>query len=265
MASIISRAINKVKRTLNPDIKHKAERVVKTVRVGTTYGGWVVPEGFINENSICYCAGAGEDISFDTGLAQRYGCNVWVIDPTPRAVNHFDNLKAAVAEGKTFNVNNNPNEQYQIKADKLHLMHYLPIGLWHKHEFLKFYAPKNDSHVSHSIVNLQKTDHYFEAEVKRLKDVMSEQGHQHLDLLKIDIEGAEYEVIKTILQDKLDIRVLCVEHDEWYHHKDDQYLNRINDIIAQVKNAGYVLVDIDSAANTTYVRKDIIEQLRKQQ
>ncbi len=265
MANLISRAINKVKRTLNPDIKYKAEALIKTVRIGTEYGGWVVPENLFNADSICYCAGAGEDISFDTGLAQKYGCKVWVMDPTPRAIKHFEGLTEQIAAGNSYPVNNNPKDLYQIKADKLHLMHYLPVGLWHQHEFLKFYAPQNESHVSHSIVNLQKTDHYFEAEVKRLKDVMQELGHTQLDLLKIDIEGAEYDVINTILDDKLDIKVLCVEHDEWYHHKDDQYLKRINGIIGRVLNAGYVLADIDSAANTTYVRKDVFQQLKKKQ
>lgn len=264
MANLISRVINKLNRTFNPDIKHKASQDIKTISIGATYGGWSVPVGFINEKSICYCAGAGEDISFDTGLVQRYGCNVWVLDPTPRAIKHFETLKATIVAGKLFSINNSPNEFYDLSAEKLPLLHYLPVGLWSKHDFLKFYAPQDERNVSHSIVNLQKTHNYFEAEVKRLKDVMQELGHTHLDLLKIDIEGAEYEVINSILEDKLDIRVICVEHDE-YHQKDDGYLQRINDIIARVKNAGYVLAHIDQFANTTYVRKDIADQLKGKQ
>lgn len=36
--------------------------------IGTKYGGWVIPVNLLNENSICYCVGCGEDISFDLGL-----------------------------------------------------------------------------------------------------------------------------------------------------------------------------------------------------
>jgi hypothetical protein len=37
----------------------------KLLRLGTTYGGWIIPvDAGLTADSICYCAGAGEDISF---------------------------------------------------------------------------------------------------------------------------------------------------------------------------------------------------------
>jgi FkbM family methyltransferase len=52
---------------------------------------------------------------------------------------------------------------------------------------------------------------------------MEQLGHDRIDLLKIDIEGAEYKVIESILADKLDIRVICVEYDECFNPIDDRF------------------------------------------
>jgi hypothetical protein len=42
---------------------------------------------------MCYSAGVGEDISFDCALVERFHCQVRVIDSTPRAIRHFNNLE----------------------------------------------------------------------------------------------------------------------------------------------------------------------------
>src|SRR5712692_3232196 len=61
------------------------------LRLGTVYGGWIIPANSgLSADSVCYSAGAGEDISFDCALIERFYCQVRVIDPTPRAITHFD-------------------------------------------------------------------------------------------------------------------------------------------------------------------------------
>src|SRR3990167_849454 len=63
------------------------------MRLGTQYGGWIIPKNHtLTGDSICYLAGAGEDISFDCALAKQFGCNVRIVDPTPRAIRHFEDL-----------------------------------------------------------------------------------------------------------------------------------------------------------------------------
>ena len=47
----------------------------RLIRLGTAYGGWLIPaDAGITSSSICYSAGAGEDISFDCALAERFHC-----------------------------------------------------------------------------------------------------------------------------------------------------------------------------------------------
>ena len=42
---------------------------------------WPILKNYLNEDSICYCAGAGDDISFETALFQCYRSNIFIIDP----------------------------------------------------------------------------------------------------------------------------------------------------------------------------------------
>lgn len=204
------------------------------MEIGTKYGGWVIPRKLLHSASVCYCAGCGEDISFDLGLIDNFGCQVYAFDPTPRAIRHVKSVAGA-------------NPKY----------HFSDVGLWDKDDVLKFFAPRDPTHVSHSVLNLQKTDEYFEARVRRLSDIMREHSHQTLDLLKLDIEGAEYKVVDSIIEDRLDIRILCVEYDECFNPMDADYKNRIRASVNKLINAGYSLVCAQGNGNYTFCREQL--------
>jgi FkbM family methyltransferase len=160
-------------------------------KLGSEYGGWVVPTDQLDSDSICYCAGVGEDVSFDLELISRFSCSVFAFDPTPRA--------KAYVEGA---VGDNPK------------YHFYDVGLWSSDTRVKFYAPRNPAHVSHSILNLQRTSTYFEADCKKVSTLARELGHDHIDVLKMDIEGAEFEVLNSLIADDLNVKVLCVEFNQ---------------------------------------------------
>lgn len=199
--------------------------------IGTKYGGWVIPASLFDAQSVCYCVGCGEDISFDLGLIERFGCEVYAFDPTPRAVKY-------VAE----------------HAGQNHKYHFSEVGLWDKHEILKFYAPKDPKHVSHSLLNLQGTQEFIEVEVKPLKTIMQANSHSKLDLLKLDIEGAEYRVLDSVLADNLDVSVICVEYDEYFSPLDENYLTRIKGSMEKLMAAGYALVFTQGNGNYTFLK-----------
>ena len=200
-------------------------------QMGTEYGGWVIPVGLLDKDSICYCVGCGEDISFDLSLIDRFGCDVFAFDPTPRAIEYVKKTAG-----------NNP--QY----------HLFEVGLWEKEDELKFYVPKDSAHVSHSLLNLQQTEDYISVKVNRLKNIMQQMGHSKIDLLKIDIEGAEYKVIESIVEDRLDIKIICVEYDECFNPLDRQFKARIRASIESLINSGYTLVCAQGNGNYTLVK-----------
>lgn len=204
----------------------------KLVRIGSVYGGWVIPDGIINNNSVCYCVGVGEDISFDLGLIDKYRCKIYAYDPTPRAIEYANSTASSIKN-----------------------YHFFPLGIWDEDETIKFYAPANPEHVSHSIVNLQKTEHYFEADCRRLGSIMSANKHDRIDLLKLDIEGAEYKVLESLVNDNLDVTVLCVEYDELWSASDDGVKDRISRSVRGLIDYGYKLVNIDNHSNYTFIKQ----------
>ena len=179
------------------------------IKIGTDYGGWTIPDEILDSSSICYSVGAGEDISFDVGLIEKYDCDVFCFDPTPRAINHV----TSIINGNLVFNNSGFSIKYEIRREKLSKLKLNAFGIFNRDCKMKFYSPENPSHVSHSIGNIQKTKTYFVAECKKTKTVMRTLGHDNIHLLKLDIEGVEIDVIKDMIKDRISPKILCVEFD----------------------------------------------------
>jgi FkbM family methyltransferase len=261
MVRILKKIYKKLKR-IN-QWQPKLSPIDNLIRIGTAYGSWVIHEKLLDNTSVCYLAGAGEDISFDVGLAEKYNSQIFIFDPTPRAKKHFDRLIEATGKNEKMLIHKNHSDYYDLKTANIGLLHFREIGLWSKEDEIKFYTPKNPEHVSHSALNLQKTDEYFVAKVYRLSEVMKMEGHREIDLLKIDIEGAEYAVIDSIVEDKLKVKMLCVEYDESYNPLDNDYHKRIRASIEKLIDYGYVVIDSDLQHNYTFVLKETYQELLK--
>ncbi len=184
------------------------------VRLGSARGGWWVPDEVLRPGAIAYCAGAGEDISFELEL-WRLGLDVVTIDPTPRAAAHIRDAAPT-------------DERFRFVA----------VGLWTEPGELTFYAPDDPGDVSHSVVNLQRTgvDRAFTAPVDSLAGIMATQGHDHVDLLKADIEGAESTVLPELLRTGPHPAAVCFEYDQ------PQSLRGLLRLLRAFRNGGYALV-----------------------
>lgn len=217
---------------------------IPTLRLGTPYGGWIIPDNFFSTDSVCYLVGAGEDVSFDLALAGRFGCPVHIIDPTPRAVTHVQELIHNLREGNRMPCSTHPEGFYPpYPAETADLLVLHPYGIWKEDTTLKFFAPRNAGHVSHSMVNLQQTEQFIEVPARSLGSMMKMLGHERVHLLKLDIEGAEYEVLDNILSENIPIDVLCIEFDESYaNHFDGAYMDRIEQRLKRLVAVGYTLI-----------------------
>ncbi|MGE0470485.1 MAG: FkbM family methyltransferase [Nitrospira sp.] len=226
-------------------------------KIGTGYGGWFIPNGLLTNQSLCYGVGAGEDISFEVELITQYGCEVHCFDPTPRAQRHVDQLHRNTINGIPTSINDAANHCYKIDPGCLARLHFHAIGLWSQDRTMRFYAPANPAHVSHSIVNLQHTTDYFEADCRTLLTVMQTLGHSDLSLLKLDVEGAEYEILGALVDGNIRPTILCVEFDEGFNPLDDEYVSRILNMVSRVKTCGYRLTYVDGW-NATFVRSRVM-------
>jgi FkbM family methyltransferase len=195
--------------------------------LGRGDGTWVVPANLIQKDAVCYCVGVGDDATFDMALADR-GARVFSFDPTPRAIRYMQNL--------------------DFNHERITFM---PLGIWNENKKLKFFAPMNRDHVNLSVRDIHGTGEYFEVDCRRLRDVMGEFGHDHLDLLKLDIEGAWFEVLQDVVKERIPVSILCVEFDS------PTSLVKSLRIIRELKKIGLQLVHQDRD-NFLFLKDDLI-------
>lgn len=247
----IIKLVKKIKSALKISLKEPSCKSKDWIKFGTDYGGWPVLNGYLNKNSICYCVGAGEDVSFDIELRENFNCNVVTIDPTPKSIVHFNEIIKNVKNNIPTRILSGieKNNYYKASEKILDKWVFLPYGLWIKNNVQKFYVPKNNEHVSHSIVNLQQTNEFFKAECKTLKTIIKELKHSNINLLKMDIEGAEHEVIKQIFKDKIYPNILLVEFDQ------PCKVSKMNKTIELITKNGYDYC-IKDGWNFAFLRKD---------
>jgi FkbM family methyltransferase len=211
-------------------------------RIGSEYGGWWLPEWVLTCKTLnVLSAGAGEDITFEVGLLKTTNHSILVVDPTPRAIKHYQEFIYQMEHASPFPVNNDQNMYYdQVSKKDLARLRYEPVGLWSENVKQFFSEPSNPRHVSHSLINLQATESGFESNCRKVSSIASSNGIERFDIVKLDIEGAEYDVIGNILEDRCLPAILCCEF-----HSNDITLSRGYDIehtLGLLYDAGYALL-----------------------
>lgn len=182
--------------------------------IGNSYGGFYLANNSINKDSIIYSIGIGEDVSFDLEIIEKYNCKVFAFDPTPKSVNWVNK-----------NVSNNN-------------FNFSPTGISKEKGSRLFYLPKDNKHVSGSLekistVNKEKA---VELEFDTLKNQMIKNKHHKIDLLKMDIEGSEYDVIDFILNEKIEIDQILVE---FHPHLVQNGRKKTKNSIIKLESFGY--------------------------
>jgi len=187
----------------------------------TLYGGdhgWVIDKSSIDSESIIYSVGVGSNIDFDLELIESIGVTINAFDPTPRSLEWVKEL-------------NLPNK---------FIFH--PVGLAANKGFMSFYPPSKSTSTHFSPVDRYgNTDNEIKAPVKDIDTIASELGHKKIDLLKMDIEGAEYEVIKTLPDSKVSINQILIE---FHHMYKGISISQTVEAINTLKSMGFELFNI---------------------
>ncbi|MGY4330317.1 FkbM family methyltransferase [Bradyrhizobium sp. LB7.2] len=206
-APFVRRMLN----TFRGRIIHRKTVSIDDRILGSDYGGWSVDCSLLGEKSIVYSFGVGEDISFDLELIRRVGCNVHAFDPTPISVGWIKKQRVT------------SNLQFH------------DFGLSGQDGLIEFHVPAGGGGHSFSI-SAQPDAHQqgiVSCSVKRLNTIMVELGHRSIDLLKMDIEGFEYEVLEDMMRCGLRPRILLVEfHHTYYGIKKEKTLATVKRLLA---------------------------------
>jgi len=188
---LVYRKANKIAvHLLGPMLLRPNRHGLELEKLGTEQDGWTVPVNRLDKSSVCYCVGVGADASFDFTLVDRFHCSVFSFDPTPASITYME----------------------LANYDRSNL-HFLPVGVWDEDTELRFYVPANNDEALLSVFDLKGTGKYVLCKCQKISTIMQNLGHTHIDLLKLDIEGAWQRVVRNIAEENISVSMVCVELD----------------------------------------------------
>ena len=76
----------KTKRFLKQLIGEDVRISPQIKRSNVRFGDWCIDPTGLNEDSVIYSLGVGEDIEFDVGMMYKYGVKIHAFDPTPNTI-----------------------------------------------------------------------------------------------------------------------------------------------------------------------------------
>jgi FkbM family methyltransferase len=227
------------------------------IRLGTEYGGWVLRDTPNLRGCVALSCGAGEDISFDVEFASRYSAQVFIVDPTPRAVYHVDQVCQKIpAQPRALysNSGRQPVDAYDTSTLRLESLVLLPYAISAMSGRLRLYAPPNPEHVSYSMSDYQsdyrRQGNFIDVQSRTLSEILNLLPAVP-SILKLDIEGAQAEVLMDLLRSDWRPHQILMEFDELNfptrrHYKAWRLLDR------QLKEHRYVRSYFDGVANFLY-------------
>jgi FkbM family methyltransferase len=203
-----------LKRIFGKELRIKTDIEIHTVELE----GWFLHPDILNRQSIVYSFGVGRDIKFDKLLIDRFNVELHAFDPTPSTVEWID---------KIINVPSN------------FIFHPWAVGA--NDNILKLY-PRikkggQKSEVMYTIIeekdSVKDVVHVPSFSIKTILDKLE---HAHIDLLKMDIEGAEYDVLMNMLNSNITPVQLLVE----FHHRFSGIgIQKTAECISRLRDAGY--------------------------
>jgi FkbM family methyltransferase len=156
----------------------------------TKVGGrsaWAIRADLLKPDSIAISGGAGRDVTFEMELVTRYGCRVFLFDPSPTGM-------------ETMGLQGNQHERLK----------FLPLGLASSPGRIEFNLPENPAEGSYSLKRAELPTPATCFECTSVSAFMRELSLDGIDILKLDIEGFEYGVLDDVLASTIPVRQICV-------------------------------------------------------
>ncbi|MDR1591400.1 MAG: FkbM family methyltransferase [Prevotellaceae bacterium] len=178
--------------------------------LGTTYGGFDVCLDALDvkkkQEIIVYSAGVGCDISFDMELMKRYeNIKILAFDPTPISLEWIKKQRIP------------PNYRFY------------PVGISDKEGKEKMYLPESHG-VSFTVHDWDVSNKdTVEVKMETIGGIMQKNGHEFVDILKLDIEGSEFSVLRTIdFKSQFFGQILVEFHDRFIEDGEKELKRTIN-------------------------------------
>jgi FkbM family methyltransferase len=206
---------------------------IPTVLVGSL-DQWALPLGVLNQDSFIVSAGVGTSITFEEDLTSMFRTRIILLDPSPTGV---QTMNARVRD---------------------ELIEFSPRGLAKRSGNVSFGLP--DRLEEGSFKKGTGSDGLMFTCVS-LTDLLEENKKSKIDLLKIDIEGFEYEIIESMIENNIQVDIICVE----IHHNKvisiDETIVDAAKLILRVCRNDYVIV-YNKNMDFTFVHNRVLRKHR---
>ena len=125
-----------------------------------------------SSEKVIYSLGVLSDTEFDEAVSSHFNCDVFLFDPSNIARDHLQKL-------------NHPRFIFQ------------QVGVWSETCEMTFSSPKYGG--SPSMI-IEYTGKSFTHQCVDIKEILAKHGHQQIDIIKLDIEGAALGVLNRLLE-----------------------------------------------------------------
>jgi FkbM family methyltransferase len=184
------------------------------------YGNYYLDPTRLSAHPVVFSLGVGQDIAFDQAMLQRHEPELFLFDPTPNSKRYIEQLNLPP------NVRFTPTAvaDYDGTVDV----------------FIDTLETDFARAASVSIFNRGFQNEGVSVECKRVKTLMRERGIEHLDVLKMDIEGAAIQVLRDVLKEGiLPTQIPCEFERPRKLTEVYKFLNDMAGLFAQLKGLGY--------------------------
>lgn len=216
-----------IKIILGRDYYTRLDEVQNVRLFGLGYGAWTISPSKLDRNSKVLSFGVGEDISFDLELIREYNLTIYAFDPSPKSISWINN-QALPTNFKFF-----------------------PFGISNIDGDILMNPPKQKGHVSYKRA-IDRADGAVLLPVLKISSIIKMLQIYKIDLIKMDIEGSEYDCIDEILNmGVLPSQILIEFHHRFFKNGG----NKTKEMIKKIRLAGYKLIYVSSRGEEyTFIR-----------
>lgn len=197
---------------LSPDVEYALEKS----------DSWKYIPALLDGSSVVYSLGVGDLINFDLDLIERHGVTIHAFDPTPFA------------------------EQWVAGQTLPERFVFHPWAASGSDGTLRLYRRISTSGKRSQVMwtadaNAGDCGDFIDAPAYTVDTMMQKLGHDRVDLLKLDVEGAEYDILDGVARGSRLPRQILVE----YHHRFPGIgKRRTAESIAALRRLGYRIFGI---------------------
>ncbi len=196
------------------------------------WGDWAYDPQRLTAGDVVYALGVGVDLGMERELIHAHTVEVHAFDPSPECLRWIAGQQLPAA------------------------LHFHPIGVAGTDGTLRLQAratEHGDTPVMYSVAGSGRTGPVVHAECLALTTLVGRLGHARIALLKVDVEGAEYDILAGMLAAGMHPAQLLVE----FHHRFPGLGRaRTESAVAALRAAGYRLAFIaDTGREFTFLHE----------